>query len=128
MIRRLTALAPILALVAAVAACGSADPASAAFVDLREGAIETSTDVLASGEVTLLVENVGEFPHTLVITDSADGVLLATNLVQPGETVSATLDLPPGELQFTCRIVTTDDTGAVIDHYQDGMRRTVTAA
>jgi uncharacterized cupredoxin-like copper-binding protein len=71
------------------------------------------------------VTNVGEFTHTLVITDSEGEVAAASGLIQPGETFHLDLDLAPGTYSFTCRIVAQDGDGNLIDHYEAGMNTMV---
>lgn len=74
---------------------------------------------------TLTVENTGDFPHTLVVTRPGGGVVTATDVVPPGETVTVDLELGPGAYQFTCRIVAQGADGGLIDHYERGMHTTV---
>jgi uncharacterized cupredoxin-like copper-binding protein len=97
-------------------------------VDLQEFSIDASATALITGDVELEVENHGEYPHTLVVSDSDGAVLAATDVLQPSETARLSLDLEPGAYEFTCRIVGTDDAGRVVDHYQAGMHRTVSSA
>lgn len=118
----------ILAMALLVAACGSAAPAtSATAVVLTEGHIAVDSVHLAAGAVTLDIANVGQFPHTLVVTDTAGAVLAATGLIAPGESATLVVDLVPGDYQFSCRIVSSAG-GEVFDHYQMGMVARVEAS
>ncbi len=74
---------------------------------------------------TLTVENTGEFPHTLVVTRPGGGVVAASAVLSPGQTVTLDLELGPGPYQFTCRIVAQDPDGGLIDHFERGMHTTV---
>lgn len=76
-----------------------------------------------AGEIS--IHNGGKFPHTLVVSRPDGEVLVATDLVMPGETVSLHLDLEAGVYQFTCRIVGQGGEGQLIDHYERGMHTTV---
>lgn len=105
-----------------LAACGPVAGGNA--YDLVEFAI-AGPGQLDSGSSSLSVSNSGEFPHTLVVTDSAGEVVAATSLVQPGETVELAVDLTSGLYSFTCRIVAQDGEGNLIDHFEAGMAATV---
>ena len=74
---------------------------------------------------SVTLENVGEFPHTLVVTRPSGQVVAASGLVQPDETITLDLTLEPGTYQFTCRIVGQDSEGQLVDHYERGMHATV---
>lgn len=74
---------------------------------------------------SLTVENTGEFPHTLVVTRPGGGVVAATDVVPPGQTLTLDLDLGPGPYQFTCRIVAQGSDGSLVDHYERGMHTMV---
>ena len=67
------------------------------------------------------IANVGEYTHTLVITDANGEVAAATGLVQPGENAYLDLDLEPGEYVFTCRMISQSNSGDLIDHFESGM-------
>jgi uncharacterized cupredoxin-like copper-binding protein len=90
-------------------------------VALDEFSVTPVADRLRAGTVDLSVSNSGEFPHTLVVSDSAGTVVAATALIRPGETSSLSIDLQPGAYMFTCRIVGESGSGEIIDHYQRGM-------
>jgi plastocyanin len=112
--------AALAVLIAVLGAC-AAQGASATEVGLDEFWVAPAIDILEAGSVDLSVENYGEFPHTLVISDSSGTVIAATDLVTPGEETELTITLEPGTYMFTCRIVNGLDDGSVIDHYQEGM-------
>lgn len=80
---------------------------------------------LSTSTTSVDVTNSGQFPHTLVVTDTDGSVVAATSLIQPGETAGLELDLKPGAYSFTCRIVAQDSEGAIIDHFEAGMHATV---
>ena len=104
--------------------CSAGTAADANYI-LREGAIDGPSRLAASGEETLRVENTGEFSHTLVITDDTGQVIAATGLVESGEQTSLRVDLDPGKYVFSCRIVSQDGEGNLIDHFERGMHRMV---
>lgn len=101
-----------------LAACGGADSGA---VTLREFAIEVGGG-LPSGPATLSVTNEGEYPHSLVVSDS-DGTVIATSgVVEAGEQSALDVDLRAGEYAFACRIVVEDpESGTIVDHYTEGM-------
>jgi uncharacterized cupredoxin-like copper-binding protein len=106
-----------------VSACDQAATADMS-VQLAEFSITSPSSITADVH-EIEVANVGEFTHTLVITDSEGEVAAASGLIQPGETVSLDIDLPPGRYSLTCRIVAQDNEGNLIDHYEAGMNETV---
>jgi plastocyanin len=93
---------------------------------LREGAIDGPNRLTVAQSSALQVINTGEYSHTLVVTDENGEVLAATGLVGSGEETTLEVDLEPGTYVFSCRIVAEDDEGNLIDHYEQGMHRTVT--
>lgn len=93
-------------------------------VELTEFSISGPASVTTDLDAIEVV-NVGEFAHTLVITDSNGEVAAASGLIQPGETTYLDLQLPPGTYSFTCRIVAQDSEGNLIDHYEAGMNTMV---
>jgi methionine-rich copper-binding protein CopC len=115
-------LATVLLLV--VGGC-SVETAAGAHYVLRESAVDGPNRLSASGEETFSVENTGEYSHTLVITDDTGQVIAATGLVESGEQTSLRVDLEPGKYVFSCRIVSQDGEGNLIDHFELGMHRTV---
>ncbi len=116
---RLLALALLL-----VTACSSAAASEADFV-LSEGTVDGPGRLTGSGASTIQVTNVGEYSHTLVVTDEEGQVMGATGLVEPGLEATLAVDLDPGTYVFSCRIVAQDDEGNLVDHYEAGMHRTV---
>ena len=124
--RRLAICAVLAGLV--LGACGASargDAVSAAEVRLDEFVITVGSP-LAAGPVDLVVSNGGEFAHTLLVTDLAGTVVAGTDLVAPGTSLDLSLDLPPGAYRLSCRIVVQDRDGGIIDHFQQGMRASVT--
>ena len=109
-----------------VSGCGAAAPAATSTgVVLTEGAITVGHSDLASGRVRLEIENSGQYDHTLVITTDAGVVIAATGLITAGDATALVVELSPGGYQFSCRIVATGEDGAVLDHYQLGMKADV---
>lgn len=111
-------------LAACLALAGCAGVAENGPYELVEFSI-TGPDQLGPGSTSLTVSNVGEFPHTMVVTDSSGEVVAATSLVQPDQSVELAVDLRPGRYSFTCRIVAQDSEGQLIDHFESGMAATV---
>lgn len=109
-----------------LAACSGADSAATGFT-LTEFVID-GPGALPPGSSLLSVENVGEFPHTLVIADETGRVVTASDLIQPGETDQLEVDLSSGTYQFTCRIVAEKPDGELVDHFEEGMVETVRVA
>jgi methionine-rich copper-binding protein CopC len=103
----------------------SVETAADAHYALREGAIDGPDRLSAAGQETFRVQNTGEFSHTLVITDDTGQVIAASGLVESGEQTSLRVDLDPGKYVFSCRIVSQDGEGNLIDHFEGGMHRTV---
>ena len=73
------------------------------------------------GVTELSVRNDGEFPHTLVISDAAGQVVVATELIDPGGEFDVPVDLDSGRYQFSCRIVVETPDGGISDHFELGM-------
>lgn len=92
--------------------------------DLAEWEI-TGPAELMSGADSVTVANLGSRPHTLVVTDSSGTVVAATELIQPGDQTELALDLDQGEYSFTCRIVTRNSEGNLVDHFEAGMNTLV---
>ena len=111
-------------LVLALSACGGPG-VSATEVEVGEFWITPGDGVLHAGSVEILVENYGEFPHTLVVSDASGIVVGATDLIGPEAETVLTVDLQPGSYIFTCRIVKGLDDGTVVDHYQQGMAASI---
>lgn len=119
--RRLLALALL-----GVAGC-SAQAGSDDHYVLREWAIEGPGRLGAADTVTLTIENLGEFRHTMLVTSESGEVVGATGVIDSGDRASLELDLAAGTYSFSCRIVTQDDEGNLSDHYRRGMYLTVVA-
>ena len=111
-------------LVLALSACGGPG-VSATEVEGGEFWITPGDGVLHAGSVEIFVENYGEFPHTLVVSDASGIVVGATDLIGPEAETVLTVDLQPGSYIFTCRIVKGLDDGTVVDHYQQGMAASI---
>lgn len=116
--------AVVVACLLAIATACTKDASGVSGYDLHEFAIEGPTS-LAAGVRSLEVANSGEFPHTLVVARADGTVVAATNLIQPGESALLELDLEAGVYQFTCRIVSQRPDGQIVDHFEEGMSRTV---
>jgi uncharacterized cupredoxin-like copper-binding protein len=102
-----------------VAGCATAPSSGSSFV-LDDGSI-VAPATISNGTTTLEISNVGEFNHTLVVTDSEGNVLAATDVVAPGTDTNLSVDLQPGAYQVSCRLVGQDGDGNIIDHYENGM-------
>ena len=111
------------ALALTLPACTSATSGTLAY-DLTEFEVSGPRS-LEPGGATISVANSGEFPHTLVIAEQDGRVIVATDMVQPGENVTLDLDLGAGTYQFSCRIVGQKPDGAIVDHFEEGMVQTV---
>jgi len=111
-------------LVLGVAACGG-QGVSNSEVEVGEFWISPGNGVLQAGTVELMVENYGEFSHTLVVSDASGIVVGATDLIGPEAETTLTVELLPGSYTFTCRIVKGLDDGTFVDHYQEGMSASV---
>jgi methionine-rich copper-binding protein CopC len=107
-----------------LAAC-SPQASSAGDYILREGAIDGSSRLSVSNAGTIQIQNTGEYAHTLVVTDETGQVIAATGLVDPGAQTSLQVDLEEGTYVFSCRIVSQDGDGNLIDHFEQGMHQTV---
>lgn len=102
-----------------VTGCTPAPSGGSSFV-LDDGSI-VGPEVISNGTTTLEISNVGEFNHTLVVTDSDGNVLAATDVVAPGADTNLSVDLQPGAYQVSCRLVGQNGDGNIIDHYEIGM-------
>ena len=111
-------------LVLSFGAC-SGQGSSTSAVELGEFWVTPDIRVLQAGAVEIAVENYGEFPHTLVVSDASGTVIAATDLINPEAETVLTVSLEPGVYMFTCRIVKGLDDGTVIDHYQQGMAASI---
>ncbi|HKY48461.1 MAG TPA: hypothetical protein VJQ79_10815 [Acidimicrobiia bacterium] len=119
--------ATVIALVLLLSLLGgcSSQGVSTTEVEIGEFWISPGDRVLRAGAVDLLVENYGEFPHTLVVSDASGTVVGATDLITSEATTVLTVDLVPGSYTFTCRIVKGLDDGTFVDHFQEGMTASV---
>lgn len=106
-------------------ACSAQVSAEPGYV-LREGAIDGPNQMVAAAPATIQVENTGEYSHTLLVTDQRGEVLAATGLIDSGARTSLEVDLEAGIYVFSCRIVSQADDGSLVDHFEQGMHRTVT--
>ena len=77
-----------------VAGCATAPSSGSSFV-LDDGSI-VAPATISNGTTTLEISNVGEFNHTLVVTDSDGNVLAATDVIAPGTDANLSVDLQPG--------------------------------
>jgi hypothetical protein len=102
-----------------VTGCTAAPLGESSFV-LDDGSI-VGPEIISNGTTTLEISNVGEFNHTLVVTDSDGNVLAATDVIAPGTDANLSVDLQPGAYQVSCRLVGQDGDGNIIDHYEIGM-------
>jgi hypothetical protein len=125
--KRRSAMTALVLLFGLLGACGGQGVADTE-VEIGEFWISPGDGVLRAGTVELLVENYGEFSHTLVISDASGTVIGATDLIGSGATTVLTVDLLPGSYTFTCRIVKGLDDGTFVDHYQQGMTASVNVA
>lgn len=112
-----------LALATLVPGCDRSAGASAT-VELTEFSI-TGPESLSGDIDRIDIANVGEFTHTLVVTDADGEVAAASGLIQPGESTYLELDLEAGQYVFTCRMIAQDDEGNLIDHFEAGMHTDV---
>jgi hypothetical protein len=114
----------VVLLLALLGACGVQGVANTE-VEIGEFWISPGDGVLRAGTVELLVENYGEFSHTLVVSDASGTVIGVTDLIGSEATTVLTVDLLPGSYTFTCRIVKGLDDGTFVDHFQEGMTASV---
>lgn len=119
-------LVPLAVAVLALAGC-SADVSDGSSFELTEFTI-TGPDTILVGANPVAISNSGEFPHTLVVTDSTGQVVAATGLIAPGTTTAIDLDLGAGRYNLTCRIVAENDEGDLVDHFEAGMHASLTVA
>lgn len=109
----------------AITACSTGGPDS---VDIALSEFDVKMQsTLESGANTLTIRNDGEFGHTVVVANESGDVVAATGLIGGGESGTLKVDLEPGRYEFTCRIVFQGEDGSLSDHYEQGMRSTVTA-
>ena len=110
-----------------LSACQSTTAADGSLdVSLFDGSIDASSDSIKAGTVAFNAQNHGEFSHTLVVTTASGDVLAATGLIDSSEGEIVTLELAPGRYELTCRIVSQLEDGSIIDHFEEGMRFSLT--
>ena len=112
----------ILVVVLLVAGCGSAANEDSFLLD--EGSI-IGPDVIQQGAGELEIENIGEFNHTMLVTDEQGNAVAATGVLAPGTSTVLAVDLPEGNYQVSCRLVGQDSEGNIVDHYELGMFKQV---
>lgn len=105
-------------LLVVVAGCSAAASDDGFLLD--EGSI-VGPDVLQPGLNEMQISNVGEFNHTMLVTDPEGNVMAATDVLAPGTSTVLTVDLAEGSYQVSCRLVGQDSEGNIIDHYEQGM-------
>lgn len=124
---RLVQWAGLALLITVLGAC-SEPGVSSSEIEVGEFWISAGDRVLHAGTIDLSIENYGEFPHTLVVSDAAGTVIAATDLIGPDAETALTVNLQPGSYMLTCRIVKGLEDGTVVDHYQEGMATPVDVA
>jgi hypothetical protein len=122
--KRCSAMTALVLMLGLLGACGGQGVANTE-VQIGEFWISPDDGVFRAGTVELLVENYGEFSHTLVVSDASGTVIGATDLIAPEASTVLTVDVLPGSYAFTCRIVKGLDDGTFVDHYQEGMTASV---
>ena len=110
-----------------VSACEADAALSSGRIDLDEFYIEPAASTWMAGRVEFEVFNEGEFAHTMVIsTEDGTAVITSTLPIAPGETENVAVTLPAGKYMLTCRIVQQIPDGTFVDHFERGMRTTIT--
>jgi plastocyanin len=105
----------------------TSNPEPGAELTLSEFSIRSTASSIQAGTTSFVVENAGEFGHTVVVSDADGNVIGASDLIQSGESVTLDVELLPGRYEFTCRIVFQGEDGGLIDHYERGMHTTIMA-
>lgn len=123
MIRRIAIVVAALSLLAT--GCSATAAGNALSVSLDEWSVDSDPASFVAGQVTLDIDNDGEFPHTLVVEAVDGSVIAATDVIAPGGSARLDLVLDAAEYQFTCRIVTSLEDGTVVDHFAEGMIDTI---
>lgn len=90
-------------------------PAGGATIDGAEFKFTPSTDTVAKG-TKITFKNTGHVAHDLKLAQGAK-VLAGTKLIEPGQSASFTVNLPPGTYKMFC---------SVPGHEQAGMKGTIT--
>lgn len=91
-----------------------APPPGAVPVTLQEWTIELGADSVAAGAISFAVTNAGTVPHAFEV--EGGGEEWATQPIQPGESLTMTVNLEPGEYRVYCPIDT-----AGVNHEARGM-------
>jgi uncharacterized cupredoxin-like copper-binding protein len=78
-------------------------------VTARNFAFSFDVTEAKAGTITFVVKNEGTMPHDFEIRGS--GVRQKTNLLEPGETESLTVDLQPGTYTYVCTVPGHDSLG-----------------
>ena len=81
---------------------GSAGNGPSVNVAARDFAFSLDTAEIKAGTVTFVVKNNGSMPHDFEIR--GDGVTQKTEMLDPGETASLTVDLQPGTYTYVCTV------------------------
>jgi uncharacterized cupredoxin-like copper-binding protein len=84
-------------------------------ISLAEWRLQPSRNVIPSGEIRFLAEDIGQTQHALRIVGK--GIDVSTDTFGPGASGSLDLDLPPGDYQLVCPIP---------GHAQQGMSANIT--
>lgn len=112
-----------LALVLAAVGCGGGEPDpvrdkdATLQLEVSEYRIEPAALKVRAGRVHVVVRNRGKLTHNVKVesepTGEAEPTVLygGTETAQPGETVSASVPLAPGEYRLTCSIAGHDNLG-----------------
>lgn len=111
-------------LLSLVVACGGPAATAAPAVVLDEYTVDAPGRWRAE-RLSLSVENDGEVPHTLVVSDEEGRPVAASELIGPGEEAVLTVDLAPGRYVVSCRIVVARPDGTLSDHFAAGMFRSI---
>lgn len=100
-------------------------------VDLTEWAVRPATTTVAPGRVRLVAHNrsaagmVHELEVLAVRPDGQKDPIGEVEDVAPGESKSFTVKLQPGMYELAC-LIAAGEGGSPVDHYQAGMRATLT--
>ena len=65
--------------------------------------IELSEDSFTAGTYTFEVTNTGDMPHDFVIEEAGSDIA-ATEVLQPGESITLEVELAPGDYVFYCSV------------------------
>jgi plastocyanin len=113
----------LIALAAAISACGDSDPVPVEGrtlrVELDEFRVRPENVRVGSGRLRIVATNVGRLTHNLKVVrldeedrEAPPTELGGTGTAQPGETATFTFEsLDPGEYRMVCTITNHDDLG-----------------